>query len=132
MKTSKLSGHLLDYYTGKALGKNVEIKKHQREDYHFCVLITEGAKYGPDLLSHWNPSQNWDIVGPLIDDKKIDTTYGLYTPALPVEQDIWVAMKDGVKYDACGETRLIAVCRLIVWMEYGDSVPDEVGQECVK
>lgn len=129
MKTSELTDYRLDFWCGKALGKNVEIKKHQREDYHFCVLITEGAKYGPDLLSHWNPSQNWNMVGELIQLKEIDLTYGLYTPVLPVEQDIWVAMKDGVKYDACGETPLIAVCRLIVWMEYGDNVPDEEGKE---
>lgn len=130
MKTSELSGHLLDYYTGKALGKNVKIIKHQREDEWFCVheLPMTVDFHGGKVSIQWNPSERWDIVGPIIQAKEINVTYGLYTLALPVEQDIWVAMKDGVKYDACGETPLIAVCRLIVWMEYGDSVPDE-GEE---
>lgn len=124
MNTNEISGHLLDYYVGRALGKNVKIIKHQREDSYFCInQITN------DIRTCWNPTERWDIVGPIIQAKEIDLTYGLYTPSLPVEQDIWVAMKDGVKYDACGETPLIAVCRLIVWMEYGDNVPDEGEKE---
>jgi len=133
MKTSELSGYLLDYWTGRALGKNVKIIKHQREDSYFCVAESGSVKIiNPESVritySVWNPSTNWNIIGPLIDDKKIDTTYGLHTPSLPVELDIWVAMKDGVKYEAVGPNPLIAVCRLIVWMEYGDEVPDELAE----
>jgi hypothetical protein len=129
MKTSELSGHLLDYYVGKALGKNVKIIKHQREEEWFCVENTWPTIYLSDCFVNikqvpFNPSTNWDLLGPLLDKKKIDLSSGLHTASLPKEVDIWVAMKDGVKYDACGDTPLIAVCRLIVWMEYGDSVPD--------
>lgn len=117
MKTSELERHLLDYWTGKALGKNVKIIKHQREDKYFCIEKTSKvimpileSTYHPYMRA-FNPSENWSIGGPLVEE---------YLPGAQKVGGEWES-----HHGIYGPTLLIVTCRGIVKFEFGDEVPDE-------
>lgn len=123
MKTSELSGYLLDYYVGKALGKNVKIIKHQREDEYFCAeeIPTDGAiSTVKSILKAWNPSENWAIAGPLIEKVGVDIQ-GLTGYR-------WMASGPTVS-DYVASRPLIAAMRCIVDSAFGSKVPNEGEKE---
>jgi len=117
MKTSELDGHLLDYWTGRALGKSVQILKHQRDESYFCSeeYAPGDVFIGRPTLKLWNPSEDWSIGGPLIERHLIE-----------VER---VGKKWKTQDETFGTTLLIANCRAIIKFHIGDEVPDEGEKE---
>jgi len=118
MKTSELSGYLLDYWTGKALGKNVKIIKHQREDSYFCVemieypgFISASAPRPEPKEVLYNPSEDWSIGGPLVEE---------YCPGAQKLIGEWES-----HHGLYGPTLLIVTCLGIVKFKFGNEVPDE-------
>lgn len=109
MKTSELTGALLDYWVARAHGK------HNPRIMIGGVCGINGSPF--------RPSTNWSQGGPLIDG--YEAFIGQRSPGF-VQVEI-MGDNDELNFpDIPGEgpTTLIAVCRAIVRRTYGDEVPD--------
>ena len=142
MKTSELTGQLLNYWAAKAL--------HSLPGHEFRLGLTvdtgimlRNLETGVDMT--WEPSTNWGQGGPIIDrerigflpatkDIKADKNYQRRTGrSFMPETDGWVAGYrpiTHVEFDwdgaqEVGPTPLIAAMRALVASKYGDDVPDE-------
>lgn len=126
MRTTDLTGALLDYYAGKAAGEEVYLWNHQREHYPMCVRIVDGRAVG------YSPSTDWAHGGPIIEQEEIELlNFGSYSYlGSPWEAQIGCDSHyiDQYPGDAIGgSTPLIAAMRAIVASTFGDTVPDEVA-----
>ena len=88
--------------------------------------------YSPDF----NPSEKWEIAGPLVDELDMELTSDLGGPGAPSEYlanlSSPLLRPDGsAKWYAvaCGPTRLIAICRCYVRAKLGDEIeiPEELA-----
>lgn len=114
VKTEALAGPALDWAVAKAHWGDVE------SDY---------AKFF--LAVGYNPSERWDVCGPLIEFYEIDLTHSIFgwsaittLPRKPEEID--GELIDFLLMD--GETPLIAACRALVAAKLGSEVdiPEEL------
>lgn len=117
MKTLELIGAKLDYWTAVAIGidqRQAKIQDAQRSDKEICVL------YG---ISRYAPSEDWNVVGPLIDKYAVMLTKSMSGRG-------WIAHQEenNISGDyAYGATPLVAACRAIVLSRFGAEAP-EVSQ----
>lgn len=102
MKTSELTGALLDYWVAKAEG-------------------WDGSRAAFCAPADYAPSINWAQGGPLIDKYEIDLTYSEHQPGKRIA---W----NGPTH-AFGDTPLQAVCRAVVRAKFGAEVPDQENDQ---
>lgn len=127
MKTSELTGALLDYWVAKAIGLQ--------------PILIEGAAVslvgaacdigflGPNAEKAWRPSVDWSQGGPLIERERIWLSDGEGT----YEKYVWVAscpphvdFSNGRGLVQEGPTPLIAAMRAYVASKFGKEVPDTI------
>ncbi|WVR18314.1 hypothetical protein y223_00034 [Bordetella phage PY223] len=123
MKTSELSGALLDYWVARA----------ELEEFKGCKLDRNVQSRIDEKLSHagqpFRPSLNWAQGGPIIERERIsvviDKDDNEWQAAMNVcDQNM---MGFGGNHYQYGPTPLVAAMRAYVASKYGDSVPDEGG-----
>jgi hypothetical protein len=128
MKVSELTGAQLDYWVAKANGMDAKIVP-QRVYGGYGITFVDGTPACQVGIEYFDPSTNWAIGGPIIDQGRIVveplhevgekpkwqcgvmSQYGFEGP----ESDCWMT----------GDTMLIAAMRALVAKKYGDEVPDE-------
>jgi hypothetical protein len=126
MKTSELTGALLDYWVGRAEGldkkPNVYVSNHPDRDSKFA----QGGRFcwspHTGALFVFRPSTDWAQGGPLIEKYSLD----LFSGSNPPEPFCWAAY-DGAEVHENGHTPLQAICRTVVRAAFGD----EVGEVAV-
>jgi len=99
MKTSDLTGPLLDYWVAKIEGCE-----------HMCALDWD--------YDGFEPSTNWAQGGPLIEK------YGIYVAPGTDNKIVAFCQHEGKCPTQFGDNRLIAGMRCIVASKFGDEVPD--------
>lgn len=127
MKVSELTGAFLDYWVGKALGADVELKKvdpaEQSEDGLYVRRWSgcEGARRAYDF----SPHTCWTDGGPIIEREIVDLERD------DIVED-WRAVHRSHMTEnpasAHGETPLIAAMRAYVASKFGPEVPDHKEQ----
>lgn len=129
MKTSELTGALLDYWVARAEGLEVTaLPKDQRYSppaRHMVRLKSgdpercEFAWHGVGYRFIPNYSDDWAQGGPIIERERIGTRW------LGNDGDNrWVAYGSDGQADAFGPTPLVAVMRAYVASRFGDEVED--------
>lgn len=118
MRTSDLTGALLDYWTARAEGvpaADLEL----RAAGTLCVRNIRGTPGKIAAVQVLDYSTNWALCGPLLE------TYGmdLENPVDPVR---WraEAWSGSHCFQADGPTAMIAICRAVVRAAFGDEVED--------
>lgn len=116
MKTSELTGALLDYWTARAEGlQALTLKIVKGADGVECCMF---SPFVPSQESEpLRYSTSWDLCGPLIEKGRLNVNESV--------SRLWGAY-DGHKGWAHGETPQIAICRAVVRSVFGDEV-DEVA-----
>lgn len=118
MLVKDLIGAELDFWVAKAEGKtDVELRTAQRATNQICVVKAAG---GRQFDYTYSPSTQWNVGGPLIENKKI---------WISDEDDYWIAslpphidVDNGRELIQVGDTPLIAACRALVVSVFGDEV----------
>lgn len=123
MKTSELTGALLDYWVARAEGVTVErlLLPLAKSNLKICYVQPPGL-----LSGIFAPSSNWVQGGPLIEKYKIQ----IEAPRdYKINVTNWYAGVDGGEMSlfANGDTPLQAVCRVVVASKFGDEVPEAKG-----
>lgn len=116
MKTSELSGALLDFWTARAEGvaaADLEIRAVQRPDPRTPDTICI-KKIGQLALMRIDYSTNWALTGPLLEKRRFTVC------AAP--EGKWTIPHVG--FAMYGDTPLIAICRAVVRAAFGDEVED--------
>lgn len=109
IKTSELSGVALDWAVAQAAGVEVKLLKHSTG---YCAY----ADYLGEVL--FDPSEDWVIGGPLIEQFRIHCDMMIYDDIVRY----WEAnLPDQPTYEI-GDTPLQAACRAIVAAKLGDDV----------
>jgi len=125
MKTSDLTGTLLDYWTARAEGIPAE-QLEIRATGTLCVRNMPALEgYAIGMVQVLNYSTNWALTGPLVEKHEIDLAYAVD----PVRWEAEVqASAEGLRgwYTVTedGDTPLIAICRAVVRAAFGDEVED--------
>lgn len=124
MKTSELTGALLDYHVARAEGvpaSRLWFTKLSRDAAPICVMAVTGS-YGGELAKFYRPSTDWAQGGPLI-----EKTSGVdaWCRNGVLEDTYWKAPPGYDVLDQSeGDTPLIAICRAVVRAKFGDEVED--------
>lgn len=107
MKTSELTGALLDYYVAEAEGMLRMIK-------------TDDLR---EKLGDYSPSTKWAHGGPILERERIQLEYHGWHKAMP-----WCAMEAKMtgRRDERASTPLAAAMRLYVSIKFGDEVLGKV------
>ena len=113
MKTSELSGALLDYWVAKIEGvpENSTLRA-------MAVAIGSIESYTPKY------STNWADAGPIIEREHIAIDYVWRDSA--ADRRAWEAWAYKGRHYWDGDTPLIAAMRAYVGSVYGDEVPNEI------
>ena len=119
MKTSDLTGLLLDYWVAKSLGwETGRLGTQSKTDPVDRGWYGDGTGDYGISIDQFKPSQRWQTCGPLIEKYRIaigcSGNDDHWTAYIPRKEKYVLARK--------GETPLIAVCRCIVASQYGDEV----------
>lgn len=124
MKTSELTGALLDYWVAKAEGYEAEILKDDKGEF---VVRTERFENGGHSRGPFFPSTNWLDGGPIIERERIVIApnkqgwhWYAYTGGYWINESL---MDYQIEED--GETGLIAAMRAYVASKFGDEVLDK-------
>lgn len=109
MKTSKLTGALLDYWVARADGRE--------------VFMSVGRCWADDPIDVYAPSTNWAQGGPLIEKYGLAVVGGndQYWYSMPSSDEVYVGG------GAPSDTPLQALCRAVVRAAFGDEVEDLPG-----
>lgn len=113
MKTSELTGALLDLWVARAEGQKVFA--YRTPDGVLDHLVTAHMSFGNGKYA---PSTDWAQGGPIIDREKI---------ALKFDATSWDAQTQGDDWIYAAPTSLVAAMRAYVASKFGDTVPDEVA-----
>ena len=117
MKTSELTGALLDLWVAKAQGKE------------YCLISPKfGACWDTELTDDnesqegiYSPSTNWAQGGPIIEREQI------FLGPMTDSGSMWSAQcQDAPRIDSKG-TALVAAMRAYVVATFGDEVPGETN-----
>ncbi|WKW34377.1 DUF2591 domain-containing protein [Pseudomonas viridiflava] len=126
VKTEELSGEALNWAVAIAEKLTAFVAPPQYGNPHLvCVMGDYFSRGG----YRYSPSTDWSQIGPLIAKHRIDLTFdrdGLVFAYL-CDQD-GLELPSSNKWEAFGETHLIAACRAIVASVLGEtvSVPTEL------
>lgn len=137
MKTSELTGALLDYWVAQASPQFSDITFETREDCIACLADSDGEKFvaafihGGNVLATmrlrrkyqhaicFSPSTDWSQGGSIIERERIQLS------APPSGEWIGVTYVKGKLIAPEAETPLVAAMRAYVASKFGDEVPDE-------
>jgi hypothetical protein len=128
MKTSELSGAMLDYWTARAEGtpaNRVCFTRMAPDAASVCTKIVEGG-YGGELAQFYRPSTDWAECGPLIGKWAVS----LRDPYEALREEQWEAhittRDEDCAYSNFGHapTPQQAICRAVVKSVFGDEVPE--------
>jgi hypothetical protein len=130
MKTSELTGELLNYWVARAEGLPAP------ELYDAGYGEAPQCYYDTERWARYEPTQDWAEGGPIIERMMLDgwgiwrysdhdefTCSNTDTEALPFKPNNY----DGEWISMEGPTILIAALRAYVASKFGDEVPDEIG-----
>ncbi|MES2349100.1 MAG: phage protein NinX family protein [Pseudomonadota bacterium] len=118
MKTTDLTGALLEYWVARAEGDKPEdltIKRNQVFRQHHDPKRHGGFARVLDY------STNWALTGPLLEKHGMETRIEHYG------WEAWAPDERGaihIMREATGEKLLIAICRAVVRAAFGDEVED--------
>ena len=123
MKTSDLTGALLDYWVAKAEGR-LTFRSTCPEDAGVYTYGRGGEIEYTEPLKGWSPSTDWEIGGLIIDREPFgiferrdgEWFAGIYKPRQ--------GFKDECVAYLSGPTILIAAMRAYVASKFGEEVPD--------
>jgi hypothetical protein len=129
MKTSELTGALLDYWVAKSDRMVARVAVVNDTKIPYCIVTSDewcGDKF-------FQPHFNWNDGGPIMERENITVQKA---PDLGLTEYKWTAIVvDGWrpvdKTMALGPTYLIAAMRCYVTSKYGDEVPDQVCSEAL-
>ena len=113
MRTSELTGALLDYWVARAEGFTAEIKSPAQGVHARCWTLDEEGRAG----FGWHPSTSWAQGGPIIEREVIG--FGIPISDLGYQAFLY---KEGQPVVAWGKTHLIAAMRAYVASKFGDEV----------
>ncbi|MCP1765030.1 phage protein NinX family protein [Bradyrhizobium japonicum] len=115
MRTSELTGALLDYWVARAEDYQAEVRKYEMADgwHHYCNVKERTRN------QVFMPSKSWDQGGRIIDREGISLKCG--------EDRSWYAYSEFFDATAAGGSALEAAMRAIVKNKFGAEVPDEVS-----
>jgi hypothetical protein len=117
VKTSELTGPLLDYWVAKAEGKKAHIRTWH-DDSKSC-RVTEYKEYD------YSPSTDWAQGGPIIERERIQSRFVQSGYFIGVQfENKWLCNYPG-GVSEIGDTQLIAAMRCYVASKFGEEVPDE-------
>lgn len=111
IKVSELKDEMLDYWAGKADGKEVLMR------HGMAHFLYQRKPNGHEVYHAYSPSTDWSQGGPLIDRMK-PTSFYYWEP------DGWVCSTDDADSWVNGETALIAAMRCFVGSKFGNEVDD--------
>jgi hypothetical protein len=114
LKTSELTGALLDYWVAKAEGLDPCIVN----DVDGIAQCTTG------YFETFSPSTNWAQCGPIIDRERITILF--HPEEWQASVGDYIPMLDNDPPHGTGTTPLIAAMRALVASKFGDEVPDEI------
>lgn len=117
MKTSELTGAMLDYWVAKAEGYEAEILKDDKGEF---VVRTERFENGGHSRGPFFPSTNWLDGGPIIERERISLLPGERNQVGP-QIDGWIAEARSARAQI-GPMPLIAAMRAYVASKLGDEV----------
>ena len=118
MKTSELTGELLNYWVAKAEGYEARLCQG--------YLRISRKKNSLDLAElGYTPSTDWLQGGPIIEREKITLLHEGAWEAITNWATCYGQQACGPEFG--GETALIAAMRAYVFGKYGDEVPDFEG-----
>lgn len=128
MKVSELTGPALDYWVAKAENASDNVGSGA---YVAFARMEKWGETWEEQQAHPNhrfaPSSDWEHGGPIIDRDKIRLQPPRHAPQ-------WTADcvgEGGAVHFADGPTPLIAAMRAKVASEYGEEVPDLMGERAV-
>jgi hypothetical protein len=119
MKTAELKGAFLDFWVGKALGADVELKVDYGESHEDGLHVRRWTGCAGARTDHeFSPHTCWLDGGPILERDAISVT--------PLSDAEWIAEEFITHKTARGSTYLEAGMRCKVASVYGHEVPDEV------
>lgn len=151
MKTSELTGALLDYWVAMAEGWDFFWSKHNHwivtrpneRQYQacqgWCPFDPASGKrnkipHPSEALEDFYPSTDWSIAGPIIERERIHIAY-MPSDAQP-DVPRWYAnlhsrlnVRGGTA--KVGPTILIAAMRCYVASKFGNEVPDDIAKQII-
>lgn len=115
LKSYELTSPALDWAVG--IAANVD-----------GLLFKNKVLYEGNGRKSYYPSDDWYLVGPLLDELKMSVMHVEDDDPLPIEDGPWTAAVPGADWGYTGPTALIAICRCYVQHKLGDDVeiPDEL------
>lgn len=116
VKTSELKGRALDWAVARAEGWDVKITQHGfQHDFKIDLRCTKPRE---TLGYNWAPSTAWSQGGPLIQKYNIAVC-----PRIEGDEgDGWLWLAGTGRHLLDGMTVLVAACRAIVAVKFGDTV----------
>ena len=126
MKTSELTGALLDYWVARASGKGCwqwsDGKPVTFADWQSTHSLH--SRFVNDSMASYRPSSDWAHGGPIIERERIKLM-----PTIPTAET-WHATKcssatlaDMIVWRGKADTPLVAAMRCYVSQKFGDEVP---------
>lgn len=116
MKVSELSGAALDYWVAQAEGVKVAIPSIWKDCEEPCYAEKRHIRTFPWGPPSYEPSKDWAIGGPILEDNAIGV--------IAISDAEWLACEQSTHFQARGPSYLIAGMRARVMATYGEEVPD--------
>lgn len=116
MKVSELTGALLDYWVARGEGKTAKVIDTGNGEGPLCYVIGKGIA---DRWVIYGPSWHWEQAGPLL-QKLLASDCCL----MRAENGQPLVLGPFGRWD--GSTPHEAICRAIVGLRFGETVPDEM------
>jgi len=128
VKTSELTGALLDYWVARAEGWTFGPQHKTLE----CDVWRDsgGAIVGTIPASAYQPSTDWAQGGPIIERERL-ITQPRKTDWAACDTDpdngLMYELREVAQFGATGPTPLVAAMRVYVASKFGDEVPDNAA-----
>ena len=126
MKTSELTGALLDWWVAKAEGANVvDCNRFVRHlGMPLSPVLDDGG--GRDGPHYYRPSTNWAQGGPIIERERISPIFEQFGIGNWIAAYVRELGEHAYhEHEMDGPTPLIAAMRCYVVSKFGDEVPDD-------
>ena len=129
VKVSELIGAALDWAVAKA-AENLYPKGDVRLLDGRLFTIEPGDHERTDTWRNYNPTQNWQLGGPILTFERISRTIDHSGQWIAYWTDGYTEGDEGLKWMHCDRSELVAGLRCYVASKLGDEVevPDELVQ----